>query len=234
MKSRVHRSMEDTDARAGFDPGTFVDLCLEVANWRDGDDRASLEYATAALLYNSKEVARSYAPGGRTFAFLRANPGQSTRMESRGKELRNRVRRTLHAFLAGSVTHAKPWRAKRDAALQSVIVKATLMATEADVLHTECRYIPRDDDGVEGLLLAFLMDPSTPAGGRLRTCVLADCDRFFIARRSNSPGGRRRVYCTSKHQKDADRIRARVRVRKHRERKARLRGGRARVPEVRK
>lgn len=230
MKLHEHNVLDDLAERPSVSAGNYVDLCLELVNWREGDDPNRLVTIPAVLMTNTEELRDAFNASGHRFDVPGDNDGVDDPpkvMREGGLKLRDRLRRTLNDFVERSPGNLALWRAKADSACQSVKVMTKLNVLDSGVLDHGHRYIPVDHDAVEGLLLAFMMDPTKPAGGEVRVCALKTCGRYFVAKK-NAKGGPRRRYCADEHRIEADRNAAIVRMSARRAAEKRKRGAKRR------
>jgi hypothetical protein len=194
----------------------YVQACLNLVNWREGDAKSAVlvaisqiygtdpftdSHKSLLLLFGQKpELWKAYIE---KFAVA---PGSFA----------DGLRKRIGKFLSGSEKDRKALRATRDSALEAVNTEIKLeVAANGELIH-RYRYIPKDQDAKEGLLLAFLFSAREPFGKELRQCPF--CKRYFLAT-PNTKGGPRPKFCPgTDHQVLYDDSQAPMRSRKNRAR----------------
>lgn len=183
----------------------FVLLCLDLANWREGDvpDAANVAF---------KRVTSDTADWSLRWAAIRLDP--TIAVDPRALELGAAMRDVLGRAIRRR--DLAVLRKRRDAALEHVQVATMRLHIESDVLTHEHGYVAGTGDGPVGLVLAFVLDPARRFSRELRRCQLDACGRFFLVP-TGRKGGPIQDYCPgTDHQRQADRVRARARAKRAR------------------
>ncbi len=180
-------------------------LCLDLANWREGDvpDVANVAF---------RRVTSNTADWSLRWAAIRLDP--AIPVEPRALELGAEMRDVLARAIRRRDLAAL--RKRRDAALGAVTVATTRLHIEGDALIHEHGYLAGTGDGPIGMLLAFVLDPNRRFARQLRRCLLDSCGKFFVVPPGRK-GGPIQDYCPgTDHQRQADKIRARARAKRSR------------------
>jgi hypothetical protein len=217
MKSREERPTSVLH-ESQMAPAAYVRACLELANWREGDD------VVAAVANFGRVIARRDAAGG-LFAkigqgslsehVIRSDGRRKGELPAGVRDLADRLSGRLRQFLAAKGRARQVLRATANAAIETLQIDTTAELDADDHLVLVHRFFPGSADGAEGLLLVFLFDPKLPFGRELRACALESCGRYFLASK-NPAGGPRRRYHTAACQLEADALRAPERARRNR------------------
>jgi hypothetical protein len=206
-----------------FNAKEYVQACLDLSNWKEGDD-VGLANDYVQQLITREAAARDIqiqmlltTPGAVWTPFSVAVDGRQ--IEKTVLAVRNRLRTRLDQLLNWkSPTQRRALLASAAAAVEAVRVE-TATALELDlssgrlVRTRKERYFPNGEDGYEGLLLAFLLDPDQPLG-ELKACKF--CGAYFLSV-ANINGGPKPRYCPgTDHQIRADALASRKRSEKRR------------------
>jgi hypothetical protein len=185
----------------------YVLLCLDLANWREGDVPDVANVAFHRVTSNTAEWSLRWAT-------IRTDP--SIPVEPRALELGAEIRDVLKRLVESRGRDVPSLSKRRDTALPAVTVATTGLYIEGDVLEHEHGYVAGTGDGPIALLLAFALDPKRRFRKELRRCQLASCGRYFVVPQGRK-GGRIQDYCPgTDHQRQADKLRAPSRAKRAR------------------
>lgn len=228
VKSREFARQEMRPEPVNLSARAYVQACLDLANWKEGDDMGLANDYYGRLITNT-------AAGGELFQQLgmAAHPPGVVRAEGlsivaftgQGEYSVLGLRGRLRVRLEQLRTWKSPRKraalfASANAAVEGVTVR-TSTTLEFDSNSGRLRYARKDqyfpggEDGPEGLLLAFLLDRKQPLG-ELKACRY--CGAYFLSV-AKTQGGPKPDYCPgTDHQKRADALASRQRAKNTRRR----------------
>lgn len=164
------RTMSDED---------YVRTCMVLANCRDDDPDAHEICVNAYYSIGANRITRMIKVRADALA--------------KARQFRTRLIDELGEARKGSPMSAAK-RAALDTQLQGVEVITDLGLTEDGTIVHSFRYIPHTDDAAIALFRAFIYRLQ----GRLLTCPLTGCNRFFLHDSTH------RKYCSPDHTREAD------------------------------
>jgi hypothetical protein len=170
--------------RAGEAPQTmsdedYVRTCIVLANCRDDDPDAQEICVNAYHSIRANQITM----------MIKVRPDAL----AKARQFRTRLIDELGEARKGApMSPAK--RAALDTQLEGVEVITDLGLTEGGTIVHSFRYVPHDDDAAVALFRAFIYRLQ----GRLLTCPLIGCNRFFLHDSTH------RKYCSPEHTREAD------------------------------
>ena len=130
------------------------------------------------------------------------------------RELRIEFRRALELILTSRKDAEKELGDFISAALDEFVLVPTI-TWNGSKTQIQIKYCPLSTRAVLGHALMLLLDKQKGIGKHLRKCKLNSCERVFISQAS-SKGGRRPLFCTDNHRKEAASQTGAKRTRKYR------------------
>jgi hypothetical protein len=200
-------------------PREYVQACIDIANWHEGEDFSSFFTAACRVSGGMPGIKDAKGPLSHSAKKALFAAWQSMFRGDRGLRYADYFRECLASFLYRQGADRKSLRDRAEAALKRVVVKTQLKLGPRGELEHQHQYVPHGTASEGGLLLAFLFSPNEPFKNELRQCPY--CERFFLAAH-NPKGGPRPKYCPgTDHQKLNDAMQAAFRVSENRQKKGR-------------